>query len=266
MNKAEIIIPIVAIILVGCSPEQREEAIERTTRAARELNGMEGREPDVVREAKRKEWMRQNTKWTKENQALHPVEYCQEQLSELERMSKVLQVQYHSIASAKAAAVRKQTDGESQIVGLSKLLTEIKSLYRVADASNNWPIVVNGFQLSKERAQEKIVDAANSISSVKIAVAHEKEVVVALAKKALRLDAEQRKLISIRERVQAALDDLRTKQVVDGANGISDALNAISDSIASLGCENDDPALDDLIVPDANEERLMKFNEIMSND
>lgn len=256
----------VAVALSGCSQEQREDAIDRVTSAAKELNGVANTTPTIVAEARRKEKHRQDTQWTKENQALHPIEYCQAQLEELDKMAQSLQVQVHSVATAKAGEARKESDAESKISGLAKLLHDAKDAYRVAEASNNWPIVVNGFRLSREKAQDKIVDAAQKITDLKSIIDRCKQTIVVLEKKSTRLDQEQRKLVSIRERVQATLDDLRTKQVVDGANGIADALNAISDSMASFGHENDDPALDDLMVPDAKESRLLKFNEIMSND
>ena len=78
--------------------------------------------------------------------------------------------------------------------------------------------------------------------------------------------AEQRRVVAIRERVQSVLDDLKTKQVVDGANGISDSLNAISDSMASFSPDADDPSLEDLAMPDSATERSQLFKEIMAEE
>lgn len=255
----------VAAVLLGCSQEQREDAIERVSSAAKELNGAERTTPVIVAEARRKEKRRQDTQWTKENQALHPVEYCQAQLAELEKMAKSLQVQAHSIATAKAAATRRMADAEAQMAGLAKLLQSAKAAYRAADVSNQWPVVVNGYRLSKEKAQGKIVDVAERIASLKSSAERWRVALVTMEKKAMRLDSEQRKLVVIRERVQTTLDDLKTKQVVDGVNGISDALGAISDSMASLGTQVGDPALDDFVLPDPATERVKKFEEIMSD-
>ena len=85
-----------SVILSGCSKESRDEVIERTTKAAKELNGSErkskdkdeNKPPDIVAEQQRKERVRQNTQWTAENQALHPVEYCQAQLEEVAKYAK----------------------------------------------------------------------------------------------------------------------------------------------------------------------------------
>ena len=93
-----------------------------------------------------------------------------------------------------------------------------------------------------------------------------KNVLALLEAKSVKLDGEQRKLVAIREKVQTTLDDLKTKQVVDGANGVADALNAINDSMSSLGVDAADPAIDELVVPTGEVERTRLFREIMADE
>ena len=92
----------VCSLCVGCNQEDRDDAISRTTSAARELNGGNGT-PDVVREQRRLERQRQNSQWTAENQAKYPVEYCLAQLGEVRRFSEQLEVSEHKIAVALSA-------------------------------------------------------------------------------------------------------------------------------------------------------------------
>lgn len=69
-----------AIYANGCSRSDQEAVGERVREAGDALLGNpegEGREPKIVREQMRKERIRQETKWTPENQARHPIEYCQ---------------------------------------------------------------------------------------------------------------------------------------------------------------------------------------------
>lgn len=258
--------------VVGCSEDQREEAIGRTTRAAQALNGNATSDsvqhdiPNIVEKQRKLENIRQNTQWTKENQALHPIEYCQSQLVELDRMSKQLQVQVHSIATAKAATQRKSEDAKSQIESYGRLIKEAKAAYRAAEASNQWPMQLNGFQLSKDRAEQKIVDMAQRLATMRSLVAKSVNQIAAFEKKAVKLENEQRKVIKVRERVQVTLEELKTKQVIDGANGIADALNAINDSMSSLGVDADDPSIDDLAIPDSSAERTKLFKEIMAEE
>ena len=75
----------------GCSQGSRDDAIQRTTRAAVALNGgAPDGTPDVVREQRERERNRQNTQWTPENQAKHPVEYCRRNWKNYTAMSRNL--------------------------------------------------------------------------------------------------------------------------------------------------------------------------------
>ena len=62
---------IAGILFVGCSREDREEVADRIGKAANALKGEDGSErtPRIVKEQQRKERIRQNTKWTPENQS-----------------------------------------------------------------------------------------------------------------------------------------------------------------------------------------------------
>ena len=97
---------------VGCSREDRDEAIARLGKAGRALNGEVRPDdvahdvPNIVREQQRKERVRQNTQWTAENQALHPIEYCQAKLEDLNEYAQRLEVVTHKMMVAKSAATR----------------------------------------------------------------------------------------------------------------------------------------------------------------
>ena len=70
----------------------------------------------------------------------------------------------------------------------------------------------------------------------------------------------------MREQVQRTINDLRTQQVIDGNNGIADALNAINDSIGALGSDDTAaPSLDDLSTPAPNANIEQEFEAIMRN-
>ena len=180
----------VLVLLVGCSREERDAAIDRATMAAKELNGAAESVPTLVREQQRKERIRQNTEWTKENQALYPIEYCQAQLAELDRMSKALQVQVHTVATSKTAIDRQDAEERAQEEGLTRLLTEAKESYRSADAKNEWPMPLNGFRLPKARAEEKIVEMAQRIAALKASIENRTNLLATYEKKRMRLGQE----------------------------------------------------------------------------
>lgn len=254
-----------AIIIGGCSQEDREEVMSRVGNAADALKGGDGEKvPAIVKEQQRKERIRQNTQWTPENQALHPVEYCQAQLEELKKCSSKLEVSAHKYAVGQSEAKQKISDCEAQIAAIDEFLVTAKAAYRQADAANKWPVAINGFTLSKEKAQEKIVEAARKLDPLKNQVLSQKNIIAALERRSAKVEAEKRNIVSLRERVQGVISDLNTKKILDGEKGVTDALNAINASMGSLGLDAADPALEDLIAPSVSSSREATFNEIMA--
>lgn len=260
-----IVVAVVVAISIFTSKESRDEAMNRVDNAARALNGSEGeRTPQVVREQQRKEWMRQNSTWTPENQKLHPIEYCQAQIEEIAKMSKQQDVALHRYLSAKSDLNRRISDAETQVKSFGDFLATAKAAYRAADATNQWPMTVNGFKLTKEKAQEKIVEAANRLPVLRQSIATFKANLVKLERKIDAANAEQRALVKVRENLQTTITNIRTQQIVDGEKGITDAINALNASIEALNPDVNDVSLDDLIVPDKAETRNAAFSAIMA--
>lgn len=255
---------------VGCSRESREEAMVRMTKAGRALNGdvrpndVEHEVPNVVIEQQRRERIRQNTMWTADNRALHPIEYCQAQLEELEKHDARLEVVAHEVATKKAEVVRTMGNHEGRLKNLEKFLGEAKATYRVCETNNVWPAQLGGFSLSKGKVREKIVDAARQISVLRTRIGTQRNQLVQLEKKADLVWEEQKRLAALRERVETTLSDLKLKKVIDGKTGISDSLNAIHDAMGSLGVDYDDPKLDDIFAPDRKSAIDEDFDRIMA--
>lgn len=261
------------VILSGCSKETRDELIERTTKAAKELNGSEktskdkGEDdtPDIVAEQQHRERVRQNTQWTAENQALHPVEYCQAQLEEVAKYAKRLEVQAHQVAVAQSAAKRKISEAEGQVASLTKFLDQAKKSYRDADMTNKWPMTLNGYQIGKEKAQQTIVETYQRLQTSSNNIAVQKNNQRKLDTKLRRITQEQKNLVALREKIQTAIADIQMKKLVDGEKGIGDALNAINDSMNALAGDSSEPTLDELLAPAPETARQEAFDAIMAN-
>lgn len=154
-----------ALFVCGCSQEGRDEAIERLEKAARAINGdvrpddKEHETPNIVAEQQRKERIKQNTKWTPENRARHPLEYCQARLEQLQADSRRLEASAHEIACGIAKAEREISNANAQVLQLEKFLAMAKKTYRECEASSRWPANIGGFSLSREKTREKIVEA-----------------------------------------------------------------------------------------------------------
>lgn len=266
MKSILILLGGIAIIVVVCfllAPrEQREAMLDRVAVLGDSSDGE--KTPRIVREQQRKERIRQNREWTPENQALHPIEYCQAQLEKLAEHASKLDVQAHKYAVAKNQAVRTVSDAEAQLAEIAKFLDDAKSAYKESAKSGKWPVTIRGFALSKEKAEEKIVAAAEKRPALQTTIARNKALLVQLEKKLERVFEEQKNIVKTKERIQMVLNDLNLKKVVEGDNGITDALNAINDSLGSLGTNYEDPSVDDLIAPDKASKIKVSFDAIMA--
>lgn len=274
MKKLMIIIGAVflcgGVFFIGCSKEDRNEALGRIGKAGKALNGEvrpddEAHEiPNIVVEQQRKERIRQNTKWTAENQALHPIEYCQAQLEDLAKVSQQLEVQAHKYAVAKSQVQRSITSAETQIDNFEKFLSEGKKAYRESEATGKWPASVNGYSLSQDKLRDKLVEAARRIKPLKGTADKNKVLFKSLERKANIVSARQREAAELRERLTITISDLKLKKIDEGSDGLKDTLNALNDSLASLGGDLSDPSLDDLASPDSKSSTQAEFDALMA--
>lgn len=262
-----VVMAIGAVVVIGCSQEDRDEIAERGENAWSALKGESKpgeKTARIVKEQQRKERIRQNNTWTPENRAHHPIEYCQALLETLQQHSRNLEARVHETSCAIAAAKRTIGDNDSMEQNLKNFLDDAKKAYKECEAANTWPAKVGGYILSREKTQEKIVDTARKLSEIHLNVNSRKNQLVALEKKLKRQQDEQKKIVKYREQVQSKINDIRTEKVINGDDGIVASLDEISDSLKSLGTDYDDPKIEDLIQPDEKTTREELFKKIMA--
>lgn len=254
-----------AVACVGCSKESCDEAVERVKNAGKALSGDDAEQtPKIVREQQRKERKRQDSTWTLENQAKHPIEYCQAQLEKLDQHAVELDVTMHEVSVNQNKVKREMREAEDTIAQLREFLNGAKKSYKEAESSGNEKVSLGGFAVTKEKAKEKMVEAARKIPQLQGRIGTLKNFLVKLDKKAELVTLTQKKIVENRGLVQNTITNLKLKQVIDGEKGIGDVLNAINDSMSSLSVDFDNPTLEEIVQPansatiDAEFEKLMK--------
>ncbi|MBR4172008.1 MAG: hypothetical protein IKR48_10190 [Kiritimatiellae bacterium] len=254
---------VAAVWFFAVSGERRHDMLTRIDQAV-QGNDTLTETPKIVAEQQRRERIRQNTSWTAENRALHPIEYCQAQLEELTVHARRLEASAHEVATKQSEVRRTMGDNEAMVTNLAKFLDEAKKAYRACEASNSWPVVLGGYSLTKEKAQDKIIEASQRLSPLRSRLATQKNQLVHLEKKASAISNEQRRLENLRERVQSTISDLKVKTVIDGNSSVADSLNAIHDAMGSLGVDFDAPKVEDVLAPGAELSREAMFEKIMA--
>lgn len=252
--------------LTGCSRESRDDAITRVSDAARALNGdpEEPRTPDIVRKQQAAEKKRQDTEWTAENQAKHPIEYCQAQLKQVDDMAQRLETEVHKLNVLRAGQDRKAKENDATAAKMEKQLAELKTAYRHAEAAGSWPMVYNEFQLSQQKAQKFIVETNARLTAAREQTAPIKNVLARIDRRLAEIQKEQVTLVRTKEKLNVTLSALQAKDVVEGEKGISDALAAINDSIGSLSGWTDDLSFEDISAGTPEMEVSSAFDEIMA--
>lgn len=256
-----------AMAFIGCSQDDRDEIATRSGNAWNALKGETTpgeKTPRIVKEQQRKERIRQNNTWTPENRAHHPIEYCQAQLEDLQRYSRELEARAHEKSCAIAAVKRTLGDNDTMSQNLKKFVAEAKKTYKECEAANSWPAKLGGYTLSREKTQEKIIDAAQKLAELQSTTANKKNQLVALEKTLAVTQNEQKRIVKIREQIQNTINDLRIKKVIDGDDSIVASLNAIEDSMGVLGVDYDDPKIESIIQPDEKATREELFKKIMA--
>ena len=251
---------------VGCSRESRDEAITRAADAARALNGDpdEPRTPDIVRKQQNDEKKRQNTEWTAENQAQHPIEYCQAQLKQVDDMARRLETEVHKLNVLRAGQDRKAKENDTTAAKMEKQLAELKAAYREAEAAGSWPMSYNGFQLPQPKAQKFIVETNARLTAAREQSVPIKNVLARIDRRLAEIQKEQVTLVRTKEKLNVTLSALQAKDVVESEKGISDALQAINDSIGSLSGWTDELSFEDISAGTPEMETASAFDEIMA--
>lgn len=266
MRKMICNIVAVMLVTVGCSKEDREEVIERVGTATKSLAGdlrTDPVEPHVVKEAKRKESLRQDREWTPENQAAYPIEYCLAQQEETLRISKSAEVQVHRLRIARNGLMRELRSDDVSRSTCIKVLEELKARYRESDASNSWPVVYSGYSLSKDKVRSLIVDLSRKVVAIESMMPDKTNRVSKIDRKIIMLEQELKRLSDLRERLRAVVTDIRTSRICEDENGIGDVLNTINDSLKSLSHNVADVSADDLCVPLESKDEDEEFISIM---
>lgn len=275
MNDIRVVCVLIVISVLmcclGCSKEERGTAINRLADSARVLNGDRLLEngsqakdtPQIVKEQIGVEQHRQDTVWTPENQKNYPVQYCQAQLSLLESHLKHLDVLAYEIAIGQNDLKRKLEINDTSIVALTNLLVEAKEAYRNAEKSKKFPVQLNGFYLSEDKAQSVIVDISRRLKSCKEEETQFKMRLTKLELQASQIENEQKKVVKLRTTIQDTITELKVKTVDSSHKEISKSLDSIEDNMNALVKESINIPIETLLYGDPKKAKDSEFKKII---
>lgn len=256
------VLAVAAIAFFG-TRASREDAIDRVSDAARALNGKADDTPDVVRDQRRRERERQNSKWTLENQRKHPLEYCQAMLEQLDADDAALDVSLHKYQTAQAATTREVAANESDVKKYSEFLEKAKAAYRAATEAGTWPVAFNGRDLTQDEFQDRIIDADKRLKAAQKKLPELKSRLATLAKREAMAMKDQEEIATLREKFQSMIRDIELSNVGSETGRLDDSLGALRDSLTALGQSVASDGDEDFFTTSPDEEKKSTFDAIM---
>lgn len=267
MKTSHMIAIIVVLTIAGIAffstRSDRADAIDRVSDAAKALNGKADDTPDIVKEQRKRERERQNSKWTLENQRKHPLEYCRAMLEQLDSDDKELDVSLHKYQTAQLATKRQIDAEEIDVKKYTEFLGKAKPAYRTAEAAAAWPASFNGRELTQKAFQDYIIDANERLQAAQSKLPELKLRLETLAKREAKAVKSQKEISALREKFQGMIRDIEMNRIGAETGNLDDSLGALRDSLSALGQSDAVRNDDDIFAPSADEERISAFDAIM---
>ena len=263
-----IAVSLAAALCAGCSQESRDEAIDRATRAAKELNGRVDVTPDIVKAQQKRERERQNSQWTIENVSEHPIEACNAKIEEIDGKIKAAQIAYHRALSAKIASEESSRLANADVEKYGEFLRLVRPAYKAAKGNGTWPIVVNSYTLNEESAKERILTAIKKRDAAKAKGEKSSSNIVVMTQRMKDIRRIESNLKEQREKVQNYLENIRSGQLQSEIKGLVGVLNDGNVKMSDLEAVNTTQGIDssdDIYSPSQNDADKKLLDNFMND-
>lgn len=211
--------------------------------------------PRVVRNAEIRETIRQDSTWTSENIQKSPYLFLQDQIASCDRLKAKIEAQNITLIRMGKQAMRTVEDADSTINRYEKFLNDAKVAYKAAVAEGKWPVLLNGYKLSKDELDDRIADALERVGLAR----KEKDDNLAIAKKVeIRkgvLKTKKRELITLRRKLVQQAEQVRMNAALAQIGQLNDVLGTIKDMMLEIDEDPTKLSLDDLTAEDPNAKR-----------
>lgn len=240
--------------LAGCG--QVEEMADRV---AEDL-----KTPKVVRKAEAREAARQNNTWTSENIQKNPYLFIQDQIRRCDELKAKIEAQDITMVRLNKQASRSVEESDSMITRYTAFLEQAKPAYKAAEASGEWPVVINGYKLDEDQLAERIGDALEGIDLAR----KRRDGAEVIARKTEQrkelLKAKKKELESLRGQLVQQGEEIKMNSQLAEIKELSNVLNVVKDMMLEI----DDPAvasLEDLTAEDPKAARKRDIRSFLDD-
>ena len=231
-----------AVWLAGCG--QVEEIADRVTEDLKT--------PKVVRQAAAREEARQNNTWTSENIQKNPYLFIQDQIRRCDELKNKIEAQDITMVRLGKQAARSVEESTSMITRYTTFLEQAKPAYKAAEASGEWPVVINGFKLDEEQLVDRIADALERIELAK----KDQETGATIARKTeMRrgvLKTKKKELASLRLQLVQQGEQVKMNSQLAEIEDLASTLGVMKDMMLEIEEDPTLASLEDLTAEDPN--------------
>lgn len=202
--------------------------------------------------------------WTAKEQVKNPVKYLKDQLAVLDRHYEDNAASLHQLQVTRGELERERANEDAELRQIDGFLDRAKKAYREAEAANLWPAPVAGFTLTREKAREKILEAAQRRKDIQERLTMRGNRMAAINKRIPELEAEQANIANLRKKIPQVIRDIETQKIIEGNGGVAREIDSIRISMEVLSPRFDNPNLDQMLSPGDSSSADSDFDAIMA--
>ena len=221
--------------------------------------------PTVVRNAEIREALRQDGEWTDENIQANPYLFIQDQIRRCDELKAKIEAQKITLTRLGKKAARTVEESDAMIARYTNFLAKAKAAYKQAEATDSWPVSINGFELDEEQLGDRIADTLERIELAK----KDKAANVAIGKKVAArqavLKTKARELSGLRLKLVQQAEQVKMNAALAEIGELSSVLGVIKDMMLDVDEDPTAPSVDDLTGEDPDAAKKAAVRAFLDN-
>ncbi|MEI6645975.1 MAG: hypothetical protein WCP12_08045 [bacterium] len=203
--------------------------------------------------------------WTPDAIRKEPVRYLQAKITECGVFSEKLDTKALSLETLRKRASREALGKKMERDAIQGFLATLKAQYNAAAESKTWPTVQNGVTLSEIQLKQKIVGAHNKVESYsRMAETHQKSEKL-YGDELAEISRQQTRIIEAKRKLSADLEIVKANKETHGTEGITSAIDTMTDISQTLAKPLESPDLDALATKEVTSKQDNdEFDRIMN--
>ena len=217
--------------------------------------GGERETPRVVAKAAQREAIRQDRTWTSENIRDNPYLFVQDQIRNCDELRAKIEAENITMLRLGKQAARTIEESDAMIARYTVFLGQAKAAYKTAQATGEWPVILNGFRLDEGLLRDRIADALERVEMAK----QDRAAAETIARKAeMRqgiLKTKGRELATLRLKLVQQAEQIKMNSQFAELNDLTQVLGVMKEMMIEIDEDPTQPSIDDLAADDPDAER-----------